>query len=447
MNKSDVDIIVRGEDVESSGDSQKQSLEIKQEGDIAASVPQEKQATAHNAGIPNGGLQAWLQVLGAFFLWFNTWGLITAYGAFQSFYTVDLLHDKSPSDIAWIGSVQSCLLLLVGALTGPIFDAGYFRTLVVVGSSLTVFGMMMTSIATKYWEVMLAQGVCVGLGAGCLYVPSTALLSTYFSSKMTIALGVSATGSSVGGTILPILFHRLQPRIGFPWATRTIAFISLATLIVPNAVMRVRLLPPQRRKLFDLSAWKDPAYDLYVLGAFVAFIGTFTPYFYIGLYALKLHVTSEQTAFYLVAVITSGGILGRVVPNLLAAKFGMYNVLIPCGIFSGVLAIEFIGVKSLASIIVVGVLYGFFSGALLSLAPAISVQLAPNRALIGNRMGMAFSSVAGSFLIGPPVAGAILDHHGFSGAFAFAGATSIAGALILVVSRGCHGGWNMMKKL
>ncbi|KAK5027992.1 hypothetical protein LTS07_006868 [Exophiala sideris] len=72
MNKSDVDIIVRGEDVESSGDSQKQSLEIKQEGDIAASVPQEKQATAHNAGIPNGGLQAWLQVLGAFFLWFNT---------------------------------------------------------------------------------------------------------------------------------------------------------------------------------------------------------------------------------------------------------------------------------------------------------------------------------------------------------------------------------------
>ena len=124
--------------------------------------------------------------------------MINAYGAFQSFYTVDLLHDKSPSAIAWIGSVQSCLLLLVGALTGPIFDAGYFRTLVVVGSGLTVFGMMMASIATKYWEVMLAQGVCVGLGAGCLFVPSTALLSTYFSSKMTIAMGLSATGSGFG---------------------------------------------------------------------------------------------------------------------------------------------------------------------------------------------------------------------------------------------------------
>lgn len=246
---------------------------------------------------------------------------------------------------------------------------------------------------------------------------------------------------------MPIVFHRLQPQVGFPWATRTVAFISLATLVVPNAVMRVRMLPPQRRKLFDLSAWRDPAYDLYVLGAFVAFIGTFVPYFYIGLYALKLDVTSEQTAFYLLAVITGGGVFGRVVPNLLAAKIGMYNVLIPCGLLTGIMAFAFIGAKSLASVIVVGALYGVFSGALLSLAPTIAVQLAPNRALIGNRMGMAFSTVAGSFLIGTPLAGVILDYHGFSGAFAFAGATSIAGAVILALSRGCHGGWKIMKKL
>lgn len=34
-----------------------------------------KQAAASNGTdtIPNGGLQAWLQVLGAFFLWFNAW--------------------------------------------------------------------------------------------------------------------------------------------------------------------------------------------------------------------------------------------------------------------------------------------------------------------------------------------------------------------------------------
>jgi hypothetical protein len=33
-----------------------------------------KGANATIADVPDGGLEAWLQVLGAFFLWWNTWG-------------------------------------------------------------------------------------------------------------------------------------------------------------------------------------------------------------------------------------------------------------------------------------------------------------------------------------------------------------------------------------
>jgi hypothetical protein len=137
--------------------------------------------------IPDGGLQAWLQVLGAFFLWWNTWGwcstppapapgqdanrdrfagLVNGFGAWQSFYTVDLLRQWSPSAIAWIGSTQSFLLLSVGALTGPIYDMGFFRTLLLTGSSLIVVGMFTTSAATEYWQIMLSQGVCTGIGMG-----------------------------------------------------------------------------------------------------------------------------------------------------------------------------------------------------------------------------------------------------------------------------------------
>lgn len=36
--------------------------------------PVEKRASVNNVGaIPNGGLRAWLQVVGAFFLFFNSW--------------------------------------------------------------------------------------------------------------------------------------------------------------------------------------------------------------------------------------------------------------------------------------------------------------------------------------------------------------------------------------
>jgi hypothetical protein len=70
MDKSDIEVVVGAEDARASADSQQ---EIKGETKTAAAVSQEKQTAVHNAGIPNGGLQAWLQVLGAFFLWFNTW--------------------------------------------------------------------------------------------------------------------------------------------------------------------------------------------------------------------------------------------------------------------------------------------------------------------------------------------------------------------------------------
>lgn len=38
--------------------------------ETASSTPEVKPVRT----IPNGGLQAWLQVVGAFFLYFNTWG-------------------------------------------------------------------------------------------------------------------------------------------------------------------------------------------------------------------------------------------------------------------------------------------------------------------------------------------------------------------------------------
>lgn len=33
--------------------------------------------------IPNGGLRAWLQVAGAFVLFFNTWGILNTFGVYQ----------------------------------------------------------------------------------------------------------------------------------------------------------------------------------------------------------------------------------------------------------------------------------------------------------------------------------------------------------------------------
>jgi len=63
---------------------------------------------------------------------------------------------------------------------------------------MIVFGVMMTSIATEYWQIMLAQGFCVGIGAGCVFVPGVSILPTYFSTRKALATGIATSGSSLG---------------------------------------------------------------------------------------------------------------------------------------------------------------------------------------------------------------------------------------------------------
>lgn len=90
-------------------------------------------------------------------------------------------------------------VLFVGACTGPIFDRGHLRLLLLIGSFGVVFGFMMLSLCKEFWQALLAQGFCIGLGGGMLFVPSVAILPTYFSTKIGLAIGLAAAGSSMGG--------------------------------------------------------------------------------------------------------------------------------------------------------------------------------------------------------------------------------------------------------
>ena len=88
----------------------------------------------------------------------------------------------------------------VGVFTGPLFDQGYLRSLLFGGAFALVFGTMMTSLCTQYWQFVLAQGLVVGIGCGLHFVPAIALLPGYFSSRKALAQGIGASGSSLGKT-------------------------------------------------------------------------------------------------------------------------------------------------------------------------------------------------------------------------------------------------------
>lgn len=361
---------------------------------------------------------------------------MNAFGVFQTYYETNLLQDQSPSNISWIGSIQAFLLLIVGVVTGPAYDAGYFRALIGAGTFLIPFGFMMTSLCSEYWQVMLAQAVCIGLGNGCLFIPSVAILPQYFSTRKALANGIAASGSSLGGVIYPIVFRQLYPRIGFAWSARVLGFISLSTCLISVAVMKVRVLPKQKRALLELSAFKETPYAVFCLAMFFGFIGFYGPVYYLQPYAINTGIADENIAFYLLPILNAASIAGRILPNFLTDKVGPLNVLIPASLTSGILALCWIGIHNLPGMIIFSILYGFFSGGFVSLPPVALVSLTPDLRTLGTRMGQAFSVASLGLLVGSPVAGAIADSTGsYLGLQLFSGLTVVLTGILLIWTR------------
>lgn len=212
-----------------------------------------------------------------------------------------------------------------------------------------------------------------------------------------------------GGVIYPTLFHSLQPRIGFGWATRIIGLAALLTLGFANVVMRQRVLPAARRKLFDASALREAPYILCTAGLFFGFVGLYIPFFFITPYAHFKTGAGETLAFYFVPILNAASIFGRLIPNAIADHVGPLNMFVPSALACAVLAFTWIAVHSIGGLLVFAILYGFFSGSFVSLPPSAILSLSSDLNKVGTRLGMSFSVAGLGVLIGSPVGGALLN--------------------------------------
>lgn len=77
------------------------------------------------------------------------------------------------------------VFLFISTLSGRATDAGLARPVVALGGLLLVIGTFMTSLAVEYWQIFLAQGLCIGIGQGLMWLPTVTLISTYFVTPKT----------------------------------------------------------------------------------------------------------------------------------------------------------------------------------------------------------------------------------------------------------------------
>lgn len=257
------------------------------------------------------------------------------------------------------------------------------------------------------------------------------------------------------------MFDRLQPRIGFRYATWLIALIMLLTLSIPVACLRMRWRPHKVRRIFDAKAWREPAFSLWAAYLFVSLCGLYLPSFYIQLYGSRFMETG--LSFYLLPVLNAGSLFGRIVcskdplqfttlrgiqiPLHIADKVGPLNIEIPFTIFASVLGFAWTAIENTTGIFVFCIVYGFLAGAITTVTAVIDAALCPSLDVVGVRMGMLLVPWAFGLLIGEPIAGAILpSSSGWKGLQVFTGSVLAVAAFLCIAVRWTHYGMRWDKK-
>ncbi|KAJ3767200.1 major facilitator superfamily domain-containing protein [Lentinula raphanica] len=377
---------------------------------------------------PDGGLRAWLVVLGTAFSTLASLGYITSWGT--------LLKDHTPSSIAWIGSLQICLVFLPGLVSGRLFDLGIFRLPFVAASVLLVTATFLVGQCTQYWHFVLCQGLATGLGVGMVFGPSLSVLGHWFKRKRGAAMGLTTIGSSIGGTALPIAIRKLIPTVGFPWTMRILAFILLFSLSIPCMTL-ARRLPPKRVSggLFNFRAFREsPPFTVYCTGVVSLFLGLFTVLTYIDISAVTNGVSPDYS-FYLVSITNASSTVGRIVTGLVVDKSGAINFIAPTTFLAGIITFAWPFAKSASSLTVIAVLYGLSSGTIIS-GLAIPVFLLGDVSDIGRRTGMMMTFGAMGGLFGAPISGAINKASGgFENVGCFAGSMLIIAGICMLTTR------------
>ncbi|CAK3786307.1 related to monocarboxylate transporter [Lecanosticta acicola] len=402
--------------------------------------------------LQDGGTRAWLQVLGSFIVFGNLWGFTFAFGSFQSYYELDYLPGETASSISWIGTVSVFLLICIGIISGPLFDLGYFKSMLLAGAAIETLGVFLTSICSSYWQLMLTQGILMGLGNGLLYLPGLALVGRSFKRHRAIAMGITTCGAPVGGVYYTLIFEQLISKMGFGWTVRIMGFVMLGSYCIsfPLLLWGARnigdLASGAPRKLFDRGALTNTPFWTYSTSNFLIFCGYMVPFNFIPSYAQLVLGLDRSMSLYIAMIAQASSVVGRLVAGYSASKIGVLIPWIVCASSSGIICVAWIGAHTTGGFIAIAALYGCFSGALIPLPPSVFPVVCPDPKVFGARLGMAQGIASIASLIGPPIAAALASLSSTPGETNYLGLQLFGGLVMLAGACNLGALWIVLAK-
>ena len=374
------------------------------------------------------GREGWVNVAAAFASMFTVFGVAYSFGAFFGPMADEFGSGRSATSAFF--SITAGLYFFLGVASGPAVDRYGPRPVLLTGAVAMGVGLALTSIADRLWLGYLSYGFGVGIGVACGYVPMLAVVGGWFVRRRSMALGIAVAGIGLGTLAVAPLAAALIESLGWRETYRVFAVASAVAL---SACALVARRPPAGVVTDggDTSPIRTPAFAaMYVSGLFIS-LALFLVFIFLVPFAEE-NGAGKVAAAALVGVVGAASIGGRLGLGLLADRLGSIRMYRACFFVIATSYVIWLATTSYPVLFVFAVVFGVAYGGFIALSPAVMAELF-GTAGMGRVVGVLYTSAGFGALVGPPIAGMIIDRTGtYRWAIAVAMALAFVGWAVLL---------------
>ena len=354
--------------------------------------------------------RAWVVVWATFVCLAVIFGVSYSFAAFFESFAKEFAAQRA--DVSWIFGLCGLVYFVLGAGSGMLADRWGPRMVCMTGMVFIAMGLFLTSLAQSLATVYLSYGLLVGLGIAFVYTPSIACVQPWFNKRRGLASGIASAGVGAGTLILPVVVSYLLTEINWREALQMMsAGVLLIGLTAGFLLKRAPNLSGntsgQLPGLTLSATLKTPSFKWLYMGTLLGAPVMFVPFAHISAAARDAGVPDAQ-AVGLVGLIGIGSLVGRFAIGWLADRMGRIKTLMLMQGLMGLSYLVWAGAQDPWMFAVFALWFGLSYGSIVSLLPAICMDLFGGRA-VSAIIGTLYTGAALGNLLGPVLAGQVFD--------------------------------------
>ena len=354
--------------------------------------------------------RAWVVVWATFVCLAVIFGVSYSFAAFFENFAKEFAAQRA--DVSWIFGLCGLVYFVLGAGGGMLADRWGPRLVCMTGMVFIAMGLFLTSLAQSLTTVYLSYGLLVGLGIAFVYTPSIASVQPWFNKRRGLASGIASSGVGAGTLILPVVVSYLLTEINWREALQLMSFGVLmigltAGFLLKRAPNLSGNTSGQLPGLTLSAALKTPSFRWLYMGTLLGAPVMFVPFAHISAAARDAGVPDAQ-AVGLVGLIGIGSLVGRFAIGWLADRMGRIKTLMLMQGLMGLSYLVWAGAQDPWVFAVFALWFGLSYGSIVSLLPAICMDLFGGRA-VSAIIGTLYTGAALGNLLGPVLAGQVFD--------------------------------------